>query len=35
MSIRPLNLSNEQMTDMVVFMRALTSPEFENVKESE
>lgn len=27
--IRPLNLTREQMTDLVAFMEALTSPEFE------
>jgi len=32
--IRPLNLSGEQMMDLVAFMKALTSPEFENVKEA-
>ncbi len=32
--IRPLNLSGEQMVDLVAFMKALTSPEFENVKET-
>lgn len=31
--IRPLGLDNNQMTDLVVFLRALTSPEFEAVKE--
>lgn len=28
--IRPLNLSNQQMDDLVAFMLALTSPEFAN-----
>ena len=31
--IRPLNLSTQQVLDLVAFMEALTSPEFENVKE--
>ncbi|MGB6019639.1 MAG: cytochrome c peroxidase, partial [Sulfurimonadaceae bacterium] len=31
--IRPLDLSGEQMADLVAFLRALTSPEFEDVKE--
>ena len=31
--IRPLHLSGQQMKDLVAFMRALTSPEYENVKE--
>ncbi len=31
--IRPLNLSGQQVLDLVAFMKALTSPEFENVKE--
>ncbi len=31
--IRVLNLSNKQMDDLVAFMKALTSPEFENVKD--
>ena len=30
--IRPLNLSNEQMDDLVAFMQALTSPEYAIVK---
>ena len=32
--IRPLHLSGQQMEDLVAFMRALTSPEYENVKET-
>lgn len=32
--IRPLHLSEEQMEDLVAFLKALTSPEFENVKEA-
>jgi len=32
--IRPLHLSGEQMMDLVAFLKALTSPEFENVKEA-
>lgn len=31
--IRPLNLSAEQMMDLVSFMRALTSPKYEQIKE--
>ena len=31
--IRPLNLTTEQVLDLVAFLKALTSPEFENVKE--
>jgi len=31
--IRPLHLSGEQMVDLVAFLKALTSPEFENVKD--
>ena len=31
--IRPLNLSGEQVMDLVAFLKTLTSPEFENVKE--
>ncbi|MCF6205515.1 MAG: hypothetical protein L3J47_01285 [Sulfurovum sp.] len=31
--IRPLNLSDQQVLDLVAFMKALTSPEFEDVKE--
>ncbi len=31
--IRPLGLSTEQMMDLVAFMRALTSPQYEQIKE--
>ncbi len=31
--IRPLGLSTEQMIDLVAFMRALTSPQYEQIKE--
>jgi cytochrome c peroxidase len=31
--IRPLGLNDQQMTDLVSFLKALTSPEFENVKD--
>lgn len=33
--IKPLNLNNEQMADLVSFLKALTSPEFENVKDAQ
>lgn len=32
--IIPLNLSEEQIEDLVAFLKALTSPEYENVKEA-
>ncbi|UCN00195.1 hypothetical protein LCX93_11840 [Sulfurimonas sp. SWIR-19] len=32
--IRPLHLSGEQMTDLVAFLKALTSPEFETLKDT-
>lgn len=31
--IKPLNLSGQQMADLVAFLKALTSPEFEQVEE--
>ncbi len=31
--IRPLNLSDRQVNDLVAFLKALTSPEFSNVKD--
>lgn len=33
--IRPLNLNSKQMADLVSFLKALTSPEFENVKDAQ
>lgn len=32
--IRPLNLNKKQVEDLVSFLKTLTSPEFENIKES-
>ena len=32
--IKPLDLNNEQMADLVSFLKALTSPQFENVKDA-